>query len=274
MLIIGETLNTSRVSSCIRHVEAAVIARDEQIIAQLAIAQRDYGATYIDINAGTLTHGEAEALEWMTVVAQQATSLPISFDSPNPAALSAALAVYDRRYGPPIINSISAESKRYAAILPLVQRYSARIIALAMDDQGIQPSSSARLAVATALVERLHTDGIPYEDIYLDPLVFPIATDDDVVMTTLDIIPHIMAAFPGVHTIAGISNVSHGLPARVVLNRAFTILAMGRGLDACIVDTQDRQLMSLLRAAETLLGRDESCLSFLTRAREGAFVGL
>jgi 5-methyltetrahydrofolate--homocysteine methyltransferase len=270
MLIVGEALNTSRLAQGVRHIEKAVTARDAEAIARIAVAQREQGAAYLDLNAGTLTSGEPEALAWMTTVTQEAAALPISFDSPNPAALRAALAVYDARYGPPLINSISAASGRYAAILPIARDFHARVIALAMDDDGIHQETAGRVRVATSLVERLLADGLPIDDIYVDPLVFPIATDDAVILTFLDIIPRIMDAFPGVHTIAGISNVSYGLPARAHLNRALALLAMGQGLDACIVDTQDRPLLALITAAEALLGRDESCRAYLAHARENA----
>ena len=65
MLIVGEALNTSRSARGIRHIEAAVLARDAGFIAKLAGAQRDSGASYLDINAGTLLRGEPDALAWI-----------------------------------------------------------------------------------------------------------------------------------------------------------------------------------------------------------------
>jgi len=87
----------------------------------------------------------------------------------------------------------------------------------------------------------------------------------------LEIIRSIKADFPEVHVIAGISNVSHGLPARKLLNQATTILAMGAGLDAGIIDPNDTYLMGLIAASEALLGNDEFCMDYITKSREGAF---
>ena len=83
-----------------------------------------------------------------------------------------------------------------------------------------------------------------------------------------------MKEFPGVHTIAGLSNVSHGMPVRKLLNQAMTILALGKGLDAGIVDPNDRYLMGLIASAEALLGRDENCMNYIKLSRAGAFEGL
>ncbi|MGC8861603.1 MAG: hypothetical protein ACP5R5_02385, partial [Armatimonadota bacterium] len=80
-------------------IENAVVNRDAAFIKDLAIKQFEAGATYIDVNAGTLTSGEPEALEWLTKVVMEAVEAPISFDTPNPVALGRALKVYDPAKG-------------------------------------------------------------------------------------------------------------------------------------------------------------------------------
>lgn len=274
MLIVGEAINTSRKVKGERVIEAAVVNRDADFIRALAQKQFAAGATYIDVNAGTLTSGEPEALAWLTQVVQDAVAAPIAFDSPNPLALAAAMHVYHAANGQPMINSITAEAERYARVLPFVLEYQAKVIALAMDDSGIQSDPAKRLSVARVLVEKLIADGVPVENIYVDPLTFPIGTGDEVAVAMLDIIEKIMTEYPGVHTIAGLSNVSHGMPNRKLLNQAMTVLAMGKGLDAGIVDPNDRYLMALIAASEALLGRDEYCMKYITLSREGAFEGL
>ncbi|MCX8052896.1 MAG: dihydropteroate synthase [Armatimonadetes bacterium] len=274
MLIVGERINTSRKVKGEPIIEKAVVNRDAAFIKDLAVKQFEAGATYIDVNAGTLTSGEPEALEWLTKVVMEAVDAPISFDTPNPAALEKALKVYDPAKGQPMVNSITAESERYANILPFVLEYKAKVIALAMDDTGIQQEAEKRLAVARTLIDKLTSAGVPIDDIYVDPLTFPIGTGSDVAVAMLDIIEKVKAEFPEVHIIAGLSNISHGMPARKLLNQAVTVLAMGRGLDAGIIDPNDRYLMALIYATEALLGRDEFCMNYITKSREGAFEGI
>lgn len=274
MLIVGERINTSRKIKGEPVIENAVNSRDAGFIADMARKQFEAGATYIDINAGTLTSGEPEALEWLTQVVQDAVDAPISFDTPNPAALERALAVYDPAKGQPLINSITAETQRWSNVLPFILKYKAKTIALAMDDSGIQEDPAKRLAVARTLIADLTESGVARDDIYVDPLTFPIGTGSDVAVSMLDIIEKIVAEYPGVHTIAGLSNVSHGMPARKLLNQAMTVLALGKGLDSGILDPNDRYLMALIYATESLLGRDDFSMSHITKSREGAFEGL
>jgi len=271
MIVIGERINTSRKTKGEPLIENAVVSRDADFIEKMAATQLKAGATYIDINCGTLTSGEPEALEWLTEVVQNAVTAPLSIDTPNPLALEKALAIYTTTNGRPIINSITAESDRYENVLPFVIKYNAKVIALAMDERGIQTDPQLRLGVARKLVMDLTKAGVALEDIFVDPLTFPIANDGSFVLTMLEIIRSIKADFPEVHVIAGISNVSHGLPARKLLNQATTILAMGAGLDAGIIDPNDTYLMGLIAASEALLGNDEFCMDYITKSREGAF---
>ena len=274
MLIVGELLNTS----CLKHgqkiIEQAIIARDAATISDIARRQHTAGADYLDINAGTLGDAEPEALAWLTTVVQQTVPAPICFDSPTPAALSGALRVYRRENGQPMINSISAGTASYAVILPLVRAYQAKVIALAIDDDGISTDPAKRHAVACKLVERLTADDVPLADIYLDPLTFPLGSVPDAARSLLALIAQLRAEFPGLHTIAGFSNISHGLPARRLLNQALVLLALGSGIDAGILDPTDRHLMGLIAATEALFGREESCRRYIDRARAGTFYGI
>jgi cobalamin-dependent methionine synthase I len=274
MLIVGERINTSRKIKGEAVIEAAVTSRDAAYIKDLAVKQLEAGATYIDVNCGTLTSGEPEALEWLTRVVMEAVDAPVSFDTPNPAALEKALGVYDAAKGQPMINSITAESERYKNVLPFVLKHKAKVIALAMDDTGIQQDAGKRYEVAVKLIKDLTAAGVPLADIYVDPLTFPIGTGSEVGVAMLEIIEKVKAQYPGVNVIAGLSNISHGMPARKILNQAMTVLCMGKGLDAGIVDPNDRYLMALIYATEALLGKDDFCMNYITKSREGAFEGI
>ncbi len=270
MLVVAERINTSRKIKGEMLVEQAVVNRDAEYIQKLAadqVAAGPEGSTYVDINAGTLTSGEPEALEWLTKVVQEAVDAPISFDTPNAAALEKALAAYDSSKGQPLINSITAESIRYKNVLPFVLEHKSKVIALAMDDSGIQTDPSKRLTVAKQLVDDLTSAGVALDNIYVDPLTFPIGTGSDVVVSMLDIIAKVKEAYPGVHIIAGLSNVSHGMPSRKLLNQALTVLAMGKGLDAAIIDPNDRYLMAMIASTEALLGIDDFCVNYIGLSR-------
>ena len=128
------------------------------------------------------------------------------------------------------------------------------------------------MRVADKLVQGLERAGVALHDIYLDPLVCPISTDTNAALAGLEALKTISRDFSDVHTICGLSNVSYGLPKRKLLNNAFCLLAMQKGLDAVILDPLDKALLSLIQATETLLGKDEYCMAFIQAVRENRLV--
>lgn len=261
MLIIGERINTSR-----KFIEPAVVARNAEFIQNEARQQFAAGATHIDVNAGTLVNDEPLALAWLVETVQAAVDAPLCIDSPNPAALEAGLKLHR---GKAIINSITGEKERYRNILPLVKEYGAGVVALAMDDSGMPRDAEGRIRVASALIEQLTADGVPLEDIYIDPLVQPVSTSPELGAAVLETIREIMRRYPGVHTICGLSNISYGLPQRKLLNRTFFVMCMEAGLDAVILDPLDREMMACLYASQALLNKDEFCMQYIQAHREG-----
>ena len=262
MLIVAERINASR-----KAIRAALEKLDAEAIAGEVRAQAAAGAHYIDLNGGTFPGREAELLGWLVDRAQEATELPLCLDSPDPEALAAALA---RVRGPrPMINSINLEAERFARVLPLAREHGAKLIALAQGEGVPAATAAEKLELASRLVEQLVQAGMQLDDIYVDPLVFPVGTDSASALATVTAMREIMARFPGVHTICGLTNVSHGLPARKLVNRTFLAGAIANGMDAAIVDPTDALLMATLYAAEAVFGRDEYCVNFIEAFQDG-----
>jgi 5-methyltetrahydrofolate--homocysteine methyltransferase len=263
MLIIGEKINTSLCG-----VEEAVKNRDKDFIQNLAKKQVNSGADVLDINVGTRIHSEVKDMKWMIGIVQEVVDVPLCVDSPRPEAVKVGLAECK---GKAMVNSITAEKKRMEELLPLLERFGCKIIALTMDDRGIPEDIERRYEIADTLIRALTKAGISLSDIYIDPLVRPVSTDSSSGLIVLKSIKKIMSSFEHVHTICGLSNISFGLPARAVLNKSFLLLAMSMGLDSAILDPLDREMMAMIRAGEVLLGKDEYCLKYLTSFREGKF---
>ena len=262
MLIVAERINASR-----KPVRAALERLDTAAIQAEAKAQAAAGAHYIDVNGGTFPGREPELLGWLVETVQAVTDLPLCIDSPDPLALAAALPkVKGER---PMINSISLEGERFDQVLPLALHYGARLIALCQGETVPASTVGQKVDLATQLVGRLTRAGLPIGDIYVDPLVFPLATESGSANATLDAIGEIMQRFPGVHTICGLSNVSHGLPVRKLINRTFLVAAIGRGMDSAIIDPTDMQLMQALFAAEAVFGSDEYCMNYIGAYQDG-----
>ncbi len=261
MLMVGERINTSRKSTL-----EAVKNKDSRFIQEEAAGQMKAGANMIDINAGNLMERETSSIEWLLSTVQEVVDTPLCLDSPNPQAIEAALKLHRGRA---LVNSITAEKERAEAILPLIKKYKASVVALTMDEKGMPDTSQERIEIARRLLQLTKSYGVPPQDIYFDPLVRPIGTDAKQGLAVLKAIEGIMSLGEGVHTICGLSNISFGLPNRRLLNRTFLSMAIEAGLDAVILDPLDKHLMATLKAAETLLNKDEFCMKYITASREG-----
>ncbi len=263
MIIIGELINASR-----KAVAKAIESKDAETIQQIARDQTDAGANYIDVNAGVFVDNEPEYLRWLVETVQQAADAPCAIDSPNPKAFEAALEVHR---GTPLINSISLETERYDALMPIIAGTDMRVIALCMSDDGMPETVDDRLKIADQLVNGLQQNNIPVEHIFVDPLVQPVSVNQTFGVEFLNAVDRIMKRFPGIHTACGLSNISYGVPARQFLNQTFMTMAIAKGLDGAIINPLDQNMMANIIAAETLAGRDEFCMNYLKAFRAGRF---
>lgn len=265
MIIIGELINASR-----KAIKAAIEAQDAAAIQQVARDQAEAGADYIDVNAGIFVGKEPEYLRWLVETVQQATDKPCAIDSPDPAAIEAALSAHQ---GTPMINSISLEKERYDKLMPIIAGTEMKTIALCMSDAGMPQTVDDRMKIADRLVNGLVKNNIPVENIFVDPLVQPLSVDKSFGVEFINTIERIVSAYPGIHTACGLSNISYGLPARQFMNRTFMTMAIAKGLDGAIINPLDGRMMATIIAAEALAGRDNFCMNYLKAFRAGMFEG-
>jgi cobalamin-dependent methionine synthase I len=265
MLVIGERINASNHS-----VGEAIARGDGEFVAGLAQAQAAAGADYIDLNAGTARgdgDNETAVMEWLVEVVQRATDRPLTIDSESPGVIEAAL----RKYSGDslMINSVTAEPSRLEPIGSLAASHGASLVALAMDEEGIPPTAEKRLAACDRIMAYLAGLGIAPERVFFDPLVIPVSVDTGQGLVTLETLEGIKSRYPAAKTVMGLSNISYGLPGRNLINRSFLVMAAYAGLDAAILDPLDTRIMSLLRVANLLTGRDPMCRGYLRAHRKG-----
>lgn len=264
MVIVGELINTSR-----KAISEAVDNKDARVIQQVAMEQVEAGANYIDVNCGNKVFDEIENMRWLVNTIQEAVKVPLCIDTPNPLALAAGLELV--KYGTPMINSITDEDSRFEAVIPLVQKYKAKIVALCMDDTGMPDTAADRMRVVKSLYTKLTAAGVKDNDIYFDPLVKPVSSVGTAGVEVLETIKLIKEQYPEVHFMCGLSNVSYGLPNRKYLNRLFVSQTMAVGMDGYILNPTDKGMMGLIYAAKTLLGQDEYCMGYIKAHRKGFY---
>ncbi len=259
--LIGERINpTGR-----RIFQEQLRAGDLSAIERDVVAQVEGGADVLDINMGVPLTDEAELLAHAIRLVQDLTDTPICIDSSVVEALEAGLAAYNGRA---LVNSITAEDDRMAAILPLVKKYDAAVIALPNDHDEIPMEADKRLELTEKII-RVATQeyGIAAADIVIDPLAMPIGADTSVVRTALETIARIRHDF-GVNMTLGASNVSFGMPDRHTLGAAFLPMAMSAGLTSAIMDTRTPQIVDAVKAADLLLDHDEWGMAWIAAHRK------
>ena len=260
-VIVGERTNV--IGS--RKFKELIAAERFEDAGEVARAQVKTGAQIIDI---CLANPDRVELSDMCRFLSSVTSkvrVPLMIDSTDEKVLAEALTYCQ---GKAILNSINLEDgeERFERVVPLARAFGAALVVGCIDDdpqQGMAVTRERKLAVAKRSYGLLTGKyGVPPEDIYWDPLVFPCATGDaqyvGSAVETIEGVRLLKAEFPRTHTVLGISNVSFGLPAagREVLNAVFLYHCTQAGLDLALVNAEKLPRFPSIPAAERKLAED------------------
>ena len=230
-----------------------------------AIAQVEAGAALLDVNAGVPGVNEGELLVSIVRAVQESVNVPLCIDSSVIEALQVALPMCG---GKPLVNSVTGEDERLAALLPLIKEHGAAVIGLAHDERGISMDPVDRFRAARHIVERAVEHGIAPEDVLIDPLAMSVGADPMAPAVALETI-RLVRREMGNNLTLGASNISFGLPGRARLNAAFLSMAMEAGLSCAIANPLSEEARLALLAGDVLLGRDRFARSWIKTHREG-----
>ena len=247
--IIGERINPTGRKIFQQQLRDGDLSRIETDVAD----QLAGGAMMLDVNMGAPLADEAELMVRAVKLIQGLTDLPLCLDSSIVEVLDAGLAAYQ---GKALVNSVTAEDERLAAILPLVARHGAAVIGLPNDEEEIPADPRRRVDLARKIIDvATGRYGIDIADIVIDPLAMPVGADTSLVGTTLETIALLRDEF-GVNMTLGASNVSFGMPDRRAIGAAFLPMAITAGLTSAIMDARSAQIVRAVKAADLLLDRD------------------
>jgi 5-methyltetrahydrofolate--homocysteine methyltransferase len=259
-VIIGERINpTGR-----KLLAAEMAAGDFSRVEADARAQVEAGAHMLDVNAGIPLADESAILARAVKLVQSITDVPLSIDSSIVAALEAGLSVYQ---GKALVNSVTGEDERLEAVLPLVRKYGAAVVAISNDETGISEDPDVRFAVAKKIVERAADYGIPRSDVVVDPLVMPIGAINRAGAQVMRLLRRLHGELK-VNTTCGASNVSFGLPNRGGVNSAFLTMAIASGLTSAITNPLHAETIQACMGADVMMGHDPHCERWIARFRE------
>ena len=250
-VIIGENIHVLA-----RVVSTAIRERYSKIIQDLAKAQAEAGADYIDLNVGPMRKDPEENIQWLVSTVQEVIDLPLSIDTMNPVAMESGLKACQKR---PLLNSASGKTDSKEQMLPLARKYNCDVVISVMTDKGMPPDVDSKIESIMDTVAYANELGIPNEDIWVDPIILPVSTAGEgqrFAVACLEFIKILEDVLPGVKSTVGLSNLSNGVPSelRPLLNRTYLVMLDSNKLYSAIADPLDEELMSLTKGEMPEIG--------------------
>jgi 5-methyltetrahydrofolate corrinoid/iron sulfur protein methyltransferase len=252
MLIVGENISVAA-----KAISDAIKERNEGPIIEMARAQKEAGADYIDINIGPATKNGEELMQWIVKSIQSEVDLPLSLDTKNISAMEAGLEVHN---GIAMINSVTGDRENLDILMPLAKKYKSKIVGVVLSKKGVPPDVDSRVEIAMEIVNSALEHGVPLGDLYLDPVVLPVAVLQEQVLNCINALKifkqlkELMGLPDEPKTIVGLSNVSQSSPRelRSLISRTYLLILLSHGLDSAIVNPLDKELMNAVKTFDIL----------------------
>ncbi|MBE5797162.1 MAG: homocysteine methyltransferase [Clostridiales bacterium] len=260
--VIGERINPTGK----KRFQQALLENDLDYIVDVAIAQEDAGASILDVNVGYPGVDEVAMLPHVVQKLQEATTLPLQLDSTNAEALAAALRVYN---GKAVVNSVNGDPRVLEKLLPIVKKYGAAVVGLTLDENGLPKTAGQRTRIAHNILKAALAHGIPQEDLWIDCLTLTVSAQQDQAEETLEAIRRVTNILK-LRTVLGVSNISFGLPNRLLVTQTFLIRALSAGLTLPIINPNQKEMMDAVAAFRVLSGEDAQCSAYVQRFAQPA----
>jgi 5-methyltetrahydrofolate--homocysteine methyltransferase len=256
LTLVGEGINASRPA-----VKPHVSSGSWGAVRDLARVQHEAGAQLLDINIGLPQIDQNEAMKRAVAAVESSSDLPLSIDSDRPDVVETGLRACT---GIPLINSVTAKGSEVERGIRLAQRYGAVLAVLPLDEKGIPEGVDGRMALVKRAAETADRMGYPRSMLVVDGLCMAVGADSQAPRVGLATLARIEEL--GCCTMLGLSNISHGMPARSVINKAWLAMAMAAGLHVAIANPLDRGIAETIAAGNLLCGHDKDARRYLSLA--------
>jgi 5-methyltetrahydrofolate--homocysteine methyltransferase len=255
-MVVGERINPTGK----KLLQESIKKESAEYAINLALEQASSGAQILDINVGLPGIDEKRVMIKFIKEIQSVTDTPLLIDSSDPEVLEAGLRYYNGRA---IVNSVNGKAESLDSILPIVKKYGAGVVGLALDENGIPSSAEGRLKIAKKIISRAEEYGIKREDIFIDCLSLTVSAQQEEAVETLKALTEVKKL--GAKTILGVSNISFGLPNRKAMNTAFLTLALGAGLDLAIINPNAISMMEAIDSFRVLYNIDKASVDYIDK---------
>ncbi len=244
--IIGDRINPGFKST-----KALLDADDMAGMQALALRQVESGASSLDFTIGPRAKEDPQFLVKVIRAVQEAVTVPLCFDYPEPAIQQVCLKAYDpaRANGAkPIINSM-AETRWDMVELLKIRPCKVLLMASERLEDGLgKPNKTAREIAGTAkraALRLVREHGLALEDIIIDVSISAIIADTAGMNREALAAIGLLGADPelkGLHVSGGLSNIAQQLPPKAAdgsdlkaqLECAFLTLARPLGMDTVL----------------------------------------
>ena len=255
--IIGERINPTGK----KQLSAELAAGEHGIALRFSDEQIEAGAHVLDVNVGAPLVDETILLPQLVSALSARHGAPLSLDSSNHDAIAAALAVYPAS---PLVNSISNEPGVLERLGPLCRDFGAPFILLPLRGKKLPESAGERIAIIETMLEEMEALRIPRSLALVDMLVLTVSANARAAVECLEVLRYCKETLR-LPTVAGLSNISFGLPARELVNSAFLSMAIGAGLCSAIIHPGNTRMREAVAASDMLAGKDPAAEQFIAR---------
>lgn len=249
---------SERINGMYRDVRTAIQERNRELIQGLAREQLAGGADVMDLNLGPTKADPVEGFVWLAQTVHEVTDKPLSLDSAKPDLLVKVVPEVKRLLPETklVINSCTAAPENMCKLIPLAVQHGTSIIGLTMDQGGVPGDIEKRIECGATFLMTALEQGLPIEDVYIDPIVLPVNATLKQQRNAMEAIRQLSVVNdPPPRTIIGLSNVSQKCLMHRLLNRTYLVMCLAAGLSAAIVDSADKDLIDAAVSAEVLLGQ-------------------
>tara|TARA_Y100001936_G_scaffold60447_1_gene59618 strand:+ start:16648 stop:17679 length:1032 start_codon:yes stop_codon:yes gene_type:complete len=242
--------------------------------------QIKHGANYLDVNVDEFSYKldeQKKAMAWIVKFIEKYSTKPLCIDSSNPEIIDAGLRNYSGKCGDAMLNSIALERPE---TIDLAKKYNTKVIVSAASESGMPEDESQRMENIVKIVDMCINKGLNLEEIFIDPLIFPVSVNSlypTHIFKTINLIRNEYGE--KIHITGGISNVSFGIPNRKLINHVFLSLCIDEGLDSGIIDPISTSVesaininkndQSVILALDLLTGNDEFAMNYISNFRSG-----
>jgi 5-methyltetrahydrofolate corrinoid/iron sulfur protein methyltransferase len=248
-------------------VKQAVRDQNAEAIQDLARRQVAAGAAALDVNVGPASRDDKGAMLWLVEAIRAVTDAPLAIDTAKWKVMSE---VVPQVPGEKILNSSKADVEIATEYVGLAVEHGAGLIGLTLDADGVPGNVDKRVELGAQIITVALEGGLGMDRLFIDPIILPVNVSPKNPAHCMEAIAQLRAfADPPPHLLLGLSNVSQRCSNRGLINRTYLAMAMGKGLDAAIMDPFDAELMNTAITGELLLEKMIYCDSYLEAARHG-----